>query len=470
MISAFSALPAGDLDQRRIDDSFLINDWLKGEQFAFNQSRTCLDNPLLYCWMIEEALMGIPSRPSPPTKGERRAWVARISLLPALVDNASLLLKKPGGIRLEETNKRLLILEERFPRIALMAQRRYGGPVTELEKVRGAVRRYRETISGLLEIRTSVRLIMGMEELSSILKFSEHLDFDPAMMVDRAEKIAKRLSRQIMPAGAAVAYPKAEHVDLSMGLADSILGGIEEALSSRRSFGQRKEPRSPVTGYEEKWIPLRLPVNPYLTLPVMPEREIRCLFTPEGRSACIPSVCIPEGRNLDKDRLVYDLLLSSSLMSSPERKICRDGSQIRTIFGVETYRYVWQAHNASDLTGLVPERRMQLGRILTTDRVTALARMIMVFQLHSGKYTAETAREYLRKVTPLDETQIDREVIYAMVSPVSAFQGIAIMTAESMVKRATIDQSGGKPRESIRKLLLEEAGMPPYLLLRRMPD
>jgi len=29
---------------------------------------------------------------------------------------------------------------------------------------------------------------------------------------------------------------------------------------------------------------------------------------------------------------------------------------------------------------------------------------------------------------------------------------------------------GGKPRERVRKLLLEAPGMPPYLLMERMPS
>ncbi len=469
LMAAISVLPADDLDDGRIDESILLSDWMKGERFAFTQSRTCLDNPLLYCWMIEEALMGIPARPWPPADGERRAWAARISLLPVLVENASTLLKKPGGIRLEEAARRLEILSGRMPLLAQMAEQRYGEPVAELEPARGAVQRYREIVDGLLEIRTSGRLIMGMEELSRILKYSEHLDFDSAKMIAEAEKITRRLSRQIAPAGVAVTDPGEENVEVSVELADSLLGGIEDGLSSRRTFGRKKRPRSPVAGYEETWRPLRVPVNPYLTLPVIPERKIGWAFGPGERRDCVPTVYVPAGWEFTLDRLVYELLLSSSPMSSPDRKMCGDDSPFRMIFGSETFRYAWEAHNSSNLTGLIPERRMQLNRLHTTERVTALARMILVFRLHSGKYTAEAAREYLREVTPLDGKQIDREVMHATVSPISAFEGIAIMTAESMVKKATVDRTGGKPREKVRKLLLEAAGMPPYLLMQRMP-
>jgi hypothetical protein len=470
MLAFLSELPADDLDDDRIDESLLLSDWMKGEQYTFVHSRTCLDNPMLYCWMIEEALMEIPSRPWPPADGERRAWASRISRLPELVENASKLLEKPGGSRLKEAAERLERLSARWPRIERMAELRYGGTVAELEPGRGAVRRYAGIVDSLLGASTSGRLIMGMEELSRILKYSEHLDFDPARMIEEAGKITRRLSRQLTPAGTAVAWPGEENVAVSEELADSILGGIEEGLASRKTFGGKKRQRSPVAAHEYGWEMLRLPVNPYLTPPVIPERDIRYAFDPAGRGTCVPAVYVPGGRELSLDRLIYDLLLSSSLMSAPDRRICAGRSKVRMLLGMETFRYAWKAHNSSDLTGLVPERRMHLSRIQTTERITALARMILVFRLHSGKYTAEAAREYLGEITPLSEAEIDLEVRRAMLSPVSAFEGIAIMTVETMVKRATVDRAGGKPRERVRKLLLEDAGMPPYLLMSRMPS
>ena len=99
----------------------------------------------------------------------------------------------------------------------------------------------------------------------------------------------------------------------------------------------------------------------------------------------------------------------------------------------------------------------------------ALARMILVFRLNSGKFTDETAAEYLREITPFEEEELENIVIRASVSPVSAFEGIAIMTGEAMVKKATAERAGSRPRERVRRLLLESAGMPPHLLMRRMP-
>ena len=68
------------------------------------------------------------------------------------------------------------------------------------------------------------------------------------------------------------------------------------------------------------------------------------------------------------------------------------------------------------------------------------------------------------------EEMIEMEVIRASVSPVAAFEGIATMTVDGMVKKATTDRSGGKPRGKVRELLLEAAGVPPYLLMMRMPS
>lgn len=470
LMEAITLLPADYLDDDRIDQSVLLSDWMKGERFVFTQSRTCLDNPLLICWMIEEALMGLPTRPWPAGDGERQAWGIRISRIPALVENASALLKKPGGIHLEETARLLESLSGKMPQLARLAGERYGEPVPELDAARSAMETYRKTIDTFLELRTRSRLIMGMEELSRILQYSEHLDLDPAKMIAEAEKITKRLSRQIAPPGAAVVDPGEKEVTVSVELADSLLGVIEDGLSSRRTFGMKNNPRSPVTASEESWKPLRIPVNPFLTLPVIPESDIRWDFGPGELRKCVPAVFVPAGHKYTVDHLLYDLLLSSSLMSAPDRRACKDKSPVRRIFGSETYRYAWKAHNSGDLTGLFPERRMQLNRFHATERVAALARMILVFRLHSGKYTAEAAREYLREITPLSDAMIESEVIRASVSPTAAFEGIATMTAESMVKKATVDRAGGKPRERVRKLLLDSTGMPPYLLMMRMPS
>jgi hypothetical protein len=466
LMAAVTSLPADDLDNSRVDESILLSDWMKGERFVFTQSRTCLDNPLLYCWMIEEALLGLPAGPWPPSDGERREWAARISRLPLLIDNASSLLEKPGVINLEETARRLEELSGRMPGLARMAGQRYGGPVPELEAAVSAIERYRNIIDGFLETGTHSRQIMGMEELSRILQYSEHLDFDQAKMIGDAEKIARRLARQVASPGVAVNASGGETVTASATLADSLLGGIEKSLSARRSFGIKKSPRSTVAEYEAVWEPMRLPVNPYLTLPVMPEREVRYAFGPGG---CSPTVYVPSGREYTSDGLTYDLLLSSSLMSAPERKTCREDPRVRWIFGTETYRYAWAAYNSSDLTGLIPERRMQLNMIDTAGRVAALARMIIAFRLQSGTYTAEAAREYLAEIVPFGRSRMDAEVIRASVSPAAALEGIADMTVEEMVKKATVDREGGKPREKVRQLLLDSAGMPPYFLMMRMP-
>jgi len=465
--AAVSTLAADDLDEDRIDGWTLLSDWMKGETFVFTQSRTCLNNPLLFSWMIEEALMGIPTRPYPPTDGERHAWAVRISRLPALVENASTFLRKPGGIHLEEAAKQLSSLTARMPRLTRLVEERYGGPVAELDEAREALRTYRERIDALRNIRTSSRQIMGMEELSRILLYGEHLDFDQAKMVKEAEKIMRRLARQLAPKNVAVTDTGTEQVTVSVDMADSLLKGIDEGIAARRAFGMKNNPRSPVAGYEELWKPLRLPVNPCLCLPVIPERDIYWAFEPGEKGSCVPSVFVPDGREYSLDQLKYDLLLTSSLMSAPDRSMCGDKSPLRKIFGVETYRYAWKAHNSTDLTALIPERRMQLTRIQTGERVAAIARMVLVFRLHSGKYTTEAAREYLGEMTPFDGARIEDEVIMASVSPAAALEGIAFMTAESMVKNATIDRTGGKPREKTRKLLLDSAGMPPYLLLMR---
>jgi hypothetical protein len=470
MLEALSALPADELDERRIDEAVLLGDWMKGERFVFRHSRTCLDNPLLYCWMAEEAILSIPARPWPAHEGEFEAWSSRLTRLPVLLGNAEGLLKKPGGVHLEEAALRLDALLDMAPRIDGLARRRHGKPAPALDGAFEAVRGYRTALEPYLGARTTSRQIMGLEELSTILQYSEHLDFDHAKMTIEAEKIMRRLARQIVPSDVAVKVPGAAELEATAGLADSILGEAEMGIESRKTFRNLKGHRSPVMEYGKVWEPFDIAVNPYLTLPVSRLADIRPVFAGEGSQHCLPSVMIPAGATYSSGRLVFDLLMSTSLMSAPEVRMCSAGSPVRRIFGSSTHGMAWRAHNANDLTGLFPERRMELSRIMTRERVSALARLILVFRLHSGKFTAEAAAEHLRALVSLDDGWVGEQVRLASISPVSAFDGIAFMTVESMVKKATADRSGGKPRDKVRKLLLETAGMPPYLIMLRMSD
>jgi hypothetical protein len=419
--------------------------------------------------MLEEALMGLPSRPEPPCEGERRAWAARLSRVPDLVGNAPGFLKKPGGVQLEEAAARLDVLISRRAELNISARERYGETVPELEAAMDAVRAYRGLLGPFLGARTSSRQIMGLEELSNILRYSEHLDFDPGKMIDEAEKTMRRLSRQIVPSAVSVRYPETSMITVTAGLADSLLASIEEGLSSKSSFGGLKRARPAVVAYGKMWEPLRVPVNPYLTLPAFPERDVRWHISPCGGRGCEPSVLVPDGEPMTLDRLQFDLLMSSSLISSPFRKMCAEGSRVRRVFCSDTYRYAWSEHNSGDLTALFPGQRMLLSRIETRERIGALARLILVFRLNSGKFTTESAADYLRELVPLGEDWIDNEVRLAALSPGAAFEGIAYLTVESMLKKAVVDRAGGRPRDRVRKLLFESAGMPPYFVLMRMP-
>ena len=177
LLAAVAKLPADDLDAGRIDESILITDWVRGERFALTQSRTCLDNPCLYCWMICETVTEMPLRPWAPYEGEGEAWAERLRRLPALVENASSRLRMPGAVHLEEARSRLAALRQQLPRVALTAEERYGGPVGELDEARRAIGMLEDILDGYLSRRASERTITGQEEMSLILKYSEHLEF-----------------------------------------------------------------------------------------------------------------------------------------------------------------------------------------------------------------------------------------------------------------------------------------------------
>ena len=89
----FKKLAVIHLEEREIVNSTLILHWLKGELFAFKTLQSYRRSPLLYCWMVEEALYGIPSRLEPPYETELAAYEKRLSQIPLLLQFHQIILR-----------------------------------------------------------------------------------------------------------------------------------------------------------------------------------------------------------------------------------------------------------------------------------------------------------------------------------------------------------------------------------------
>ncbi|MDD3643344.1 MAG: hypothetical protein PHQ19_07785 [Candidatus Krumholzibacteria bacterium] len=461
LLGALSSLPAASLDRRRLDDSFLLLDWIKGERFALGPDGACRNNPLLYCWMIEEALFQIPSRPAPPYPGEREQYARRLAALPALAGSAARLLEAPGAPLLEEAVVRLDRIAATIPALASEARRRYGEPVPGCAAAAGPVEALRAAFSGMLGGRPRGMTIMGLENLSLVLKYAEHLDADPAALIAEAESALQRIGRRPHPAGArrtAAAGPPADP--------DSILSAIETAIAARRLAGAGGG-RSPVIAARPLYTPLRIPVDPFLTVPVTERRRARAEFAGPPAGECATVCIVPAQPAADGDRLFYDLLLCCSAVTAPARDACRAGTTIRAVFSSETFRRGWETVVLQEIAPLFPERREAVARIEGEQRILDLARMIVALRLHAGIYTAEAARAYLAETTGLPPALLDGEVASASASPAAAFDGIAALLIERL-RKTPAGQGGAGGR--LGDLLLENGMLPLALIEKKLPS
>lgn len=468
LVASMSALHAAHLDARRLDDSALLLGWMGGLRFALGPSGEYTRNPLLYCWLIEEALFGLPARPFEPSDTTEAAdYARRLSRLPALIETASQRLDRPGIPYLEAALLRLEDLERRLPALRRLAERRYERPIAELAAAHEAIAGFRERLAALRLAQPRERMIMGLEDLALVLKYAEHINLDLSELIAEAETVLRRQTRR--REGSAVAQPAGARAEVQApAAADSLLAEIEAALETRRFLAGRRPPPS-VTSLDPLYRPLRIPVNPYLTVPATPLRPVYSVFGSDGRSGCAPAVVVTPRAATDEESLFYDLLLASAPLSAPARDACRQRPPLRLILGSETFHFGWQALMLQELPPLWPERKAALALIENRERSLALAIMVITLRLHAGAFTMETASGFLRELDVVPPEQIPGEVLRASASPAAAFEGISALLLDRMIKRAAKTTGEGNPRGAVKELLQEGGLAPLGLLMRRLP-
>lgn len=453
LLSSFSDIPTAGLDRRRLEDSILIVDWLRGERYALGPRGTVYDNPVLLAWMIEEALFGIPSRRGEPRPGEAGAWESRLGRIALLAGEGPELISKPGPPHLARSLEIMDGVLARMPSLERRAMSRYGRPPVNLESAAGSVARLRGSIALMLEGQAGGRVIMGREELTMAMKYSEHIDLDTGELAGDAEKILARLARQARPDpgiedGVGDLHP------------DSLLREAWEKVRPRSGPGRRERGAPEVLIYEPIYAPMELPVNPYLTTPVVPAHRVRAVFDRRGGDRCRPTVIVPAGSGGREIDIVYGILMSASVAGGPLPGLCAGERATRWVFAPATWELGWRNLARTDLPGVVPLRRIAVAAEINRRERLALARMIATFRLHSGVYTTESAARFLAGVAGLDAASAGEAAAAASVSPAAAFEGLAMMMTDGMLRRATMEGGARSPRRKVMELMEDRAGLP----------
>lgn len=477
LLESMSHLKVGRLGEREMDDSILLHHWLKGELFAMDKLENHRRNPLLYCWMIEEALFGLPSRIESPYEGERPAYERRMSKIPQLLENAQALLEKPSEHHVQYAQERLDWLIDSFGDLKLLAESRYGERIDSFDSVRRSIEAFRRFIADELSSRTRGRLILGAENLSYIFLYDEHLDIDLNALAKEAEKSIKTLRnkaammrKNLADSEDTKTGPESAGTETLEHVVSRLIGEMDETIASNKAFPGKPSEKPVVVTRRFPMFLRDLPDNPYLAIPLLMDMELAVTHTScFSRSPCRSIIVASEGAvSLEESELFFQLLNASSAVRPAGIDLCEQCDFVRSLMRSETHRTAWSFHNMEELTRIFPERKQKLDLLLVERMTRDLARMIVVFRLHSGAFTSGAAIDYFAETVGVPETAAEQEVIRASVSPSVAYPGIAMLYNWQMLKRHSESKAVKDPRKAMRRLFLDQNGLPLPILMERI--
>ncbi len=467
LLAIFNSLPAAHLGETEIEESSLIVYWLSGESAALGKLKNHERSPALYCWMIEEALFGIPSRGGKPGEREFIDYCKRIEKIPDLIRNAESHLRNPAELHLIRAIDRLSSINERFPVLEGTLMKRYGTVPSSIQQIGESIAAFRAHLWDEVLPHAHGRHIMGVEDLSDLLKYSEHLDIDLDRFITDAETTSNQQKSQINaiiknpeyasgPAGADI-YPLLAEID------DLVAGG---GLSNP---DKRHIPEIIISAPPE--LPEDLPVNPYLAIPeYAPGRATWAACSPEEDGP--PSISIridPKLEDLGYARIFFEMIDASSPVVDTRYAIC-SGPPIRRIFASRLYILAWNALNKKDISTLDEVSKLSLRKIYLERMNLELARMIVALKLHSGRSTIDLSIDFLVSELGMTREEAEFEVAEASVSPSRGFYGIALTETANMTREAAAAKRQKDPHKRIRKMIREEPGTPLPLIMKKIRD
>ncbi len=472
----FKKLAVFHLEEREIVYSTLMLHWLKGELFAFKTLQSYRRSPLLYCWMVEEALYGIPSRLEPPYEAELAAYEKRLSQIPLLLQNATALLEKVPGPHTNGAVKRLSRLLDRFDDIEEMVAERYSDRVANLDAVRNSITDFRNFLSNNYLKQSGGIRILGLEYLSRIFLYDELLEIDPNKITEEAERWIKRLRshassiRQKLEitndrnSMAEAEKPDSESLDRRIS---RIMTEIEDKVSRQKLLGGDKTDRLAIafkTGIRQSY---DLPINPYLTVPPTEDGNVMTAVTPISPGDHCQSFLLvsPRDSMLADVEILYHLLKESSPIRRVDLMLCENIDTVAVLFASKTYRQGWMFFQIEDLLTSFPEEKLELELLLLDEKVRALVRTVTVMKLHAGILTTEAAVDYISEVAGLSKEEAESDVVLASASPSIAYPGISLILLEEMVKKVSYSKGIRNPRREARQLLYTNHHLPLSVIL-----
>ncbi len=445
-------LTSSGLDMRRIEDFRLLLGWIRGERYALGELLYHRFNPLLYCWILEEALWSIPLRSIPPYEGELEAYERRRLRIPALLRNASQNMSNPPRPHMELASQRVRRLLERMPDLEKALYGRYERRSILPDSVASSITGFLGFVEGTLSSQTRANMILGTENIAKIFRYGEMLDLDPSGMIQEADQLIRRLASELSSLSREEAPSRhGAGPDLRR-----ILDRMEELDSGT---GSAKGPTAEIGLVPGPVTQPEIPKDVNLGLPDLESKPL-LLATTSTFSAypCTQSLIYTE--KASGESLLYEAL--GALAARHEaRRLCTEGDSVRTLFGSDLYIHMIRFLEIDGLIDAFPADRIPLRIRLTKEKIRALARMSVLFELHAGTMTTDAAIDYLRDRAGMSAEESSRDVMTATYAPAAAYDGIVLLYIERMIKKAAERRDSTPPKKRVLQVLREHHYLSP---------
>jgi hypothetical protein len=449
-------LTSPGLDARSIEDFRLLLGWIRGERYALKELLYYRFNPLLYSWILEEALWGTPLRSTPPYEGELEAYEQRRLRIPALLRNASQNMTNPPRPHMELASERIRRLLEKMPELDNALYGRYERRATLPDSVARSITGFLGFIEGTLSSQTRANMILGTENIAKIFRYGEMLELDPSGMIQEADKRIRMLRSELASLRREEPPPRqGSGPDLRR-----ILDRIEELDTG--------------TGFAEKR-PAEIGLVPVpVTQPVLPKNVNLGLTTLEAKPVLLATTSTFSAYPCNQSLGYIEKISSESLLyhalealaaRHEERRLCTEGDSVRTLLGSDLYTHLIRYLEIDGLIEAFPADRISLRIRLTKEKMRALARMSVFFELHAGTMTTDAASDFLRDRAGISTEEALRDVMAVTYAPAAAHEGIALLYIERMIKKAAERRDSMPPRKRVLQILGEHRYLSPAAVM-----
>jgi len=455
----FKTLTAAGLDARQIEDSRLLLNWIRGERYALSELRYYRFNPLLYCWILEETFWSIPLRIDPPYEGELEAYEKRKRRIPALLRSAVGNMKNPPRPHMELASQRIRRLLENLPALESAIYGRYERSVALPDTVARSITGFLGFLEGTPSSQMRGNMILGTDNIAKIFRYGEMIELDPAGLIREADKEIRRLRSELSSLRRGT-----DGAAASPGVGSGLQPVLERIAERDAGTGFTKS-RLPAIGLAPGLRPqpeLTKSVN--LGVPAPESKPVSLASTsPLSAYPCTQSLRYDENTS-SESLLLYHALRALSTRRE-ERRLCTGADSVRTLLGSDLYTHIVRFLEIEDLIESFPAERTSLRIMLVGEKMRALARMTVLFEIHAGTMTTKTAIDYLREKVALGEDEAAAEVMAATYAPATAHPGIALLYIDRMIKKAAEKRDSTGPEKRVRRVLEEHYYLPPTVVI-----